>query len=471
MIVKPYARPPQPPAVCFLDADGFIIDETGETLAPDEVPPNTRCYASWEQVWTLVRDGVGEALCWNDEEIRFRHVPRPEEREKWISRPSDVYVLKLPFDSREVERNLIAVQGWRDWLGAYGASPTGTTGAAAMSLLRATLDRKLVCGQGVRPPLLQTLGGRQLVGPHGRGRYEGRLSLYDAPSAYATELGTVLYGGEWWPAHALPRPLAAYAAEGAPTYVRARVRIPDSLSYGPLPKRPSRKMRSYQDAYFFGAEYPVGRRLQGLWTWQELQTAEEFGVAIEKILDGWVHRSGWQPFLPGWEAVQRGRSMRGFRGALAKLTGNALWGRFAMDPRAIGKRGIRRKQGRRLVQRPLAIGSYQWPAHDLADTVSGRVRAKLYALAETAGDQLVSAHTDGAWVQMPFDPGPDWRQKELATRLDLLSPQVLRYYPRPDRFSDGTPVTVFAGIPSELADDAFEEVWQREFPDAERGAA
>lgn len=467
MIVRPYKRNPEPPPVAFLDQEGRIVDEAGETLAPEEVPKGTRCYGSWEQVWELVREGVGEALCWNDEEIRFRHRARPEETERWVSRPSDVYVLKLPFAREEVERNVRAVGRWRDWLGRHGAAPTGTTGSAAMSLLRATLEDKLVCGQGMRPPLLQTLGGRQELGPAGRGSFPGPLCLHDLPSAYAAELGGLLYGGEWWPAAALPRPAAEYAARGLPVFVRARVRIP-ALAYGPLPKRPNRRMRSYLDAYAFGASYPVDGRLQGLWTFQELAAAEAAGARVEKVIEAWVHRSGWRPFAPWWEAIQEGRRMRGYAGALAKLTGNALWGRFAMDPRALGKRGIRRKTGKKIVQRSLAKGSWQYPAHDLAETISGRTRARLFSLMAAAGEDLISAHTDGAWTRAGFDSGPGWRPKEGASRLDLLSPQVLRYWPAPPRFAESGPVVVFAGIPAERAPEAFAEAWERE---VERGRA
>lgn len=463
MIVEPYKRTPEPPAVAFLDREARIVDERGRVWAPDEVEPGMRVYASWEQVWRLVREGVGEALCWNDEEIRFRHRPRPEETDRWVSRPSDVFVLKLPFDEAETERNVRAVGQWRSWLARYGASPTGTTGSASMSLLRATLEAKLVCGQGQRPPLLQTLGGRQEIGPQGRGRYAGKLTLWDLPAAYASELGGLQYGGEWWQ-HPWPtcRPLDFYVLRRLPVFVRARVRIPEALAYGPLPRRPNRRMRSYQDALAFGMHYPTGRRLQGLWTWEELQAAEAAGCRVEKLIEAWVHRAAWQPFAPWWEAVQEGRRMRGFAGALVKLTGNALWGRFAMDPRAIGKRGIRRKTGRRLVQRPLAKGSWQWPAHDLAETVSGRTRARLFALMDEAGDRLVSAHTDGAWTKDCYEPDEAWRLKEGASRLDLLSPQVLRYWPSPPRFGEAGPVVVFAGMPAEAAPAAFAEAWEKE---------
>lgn len=461
--MNPYRLRPVAPTVCYLEPDGRIVSERGELIDPDRWPPGYRCWTSYDTARRLVIDGRGEALCWNREEIRWRH--RAFERDEWRRRPSDVFVLKLPFPA-ETERALAGLVAWRDWLAGYGAAPTGTSGSAAWSLLRARLERPLWTAVGDTPPLLQTLGGRQQLGPAGQGRFTGRLEHYDLPAAYASELGRLRYGGRWHRAETLPvrHEPEEWAADGHPVFARAVVRIPADVPFGPLPRRPRRRLQGLEQL-LFGAYYPVGCRLQGVWAWQEIEAARYYGTVVMQVKDLWVHLSGdRQPFVPWWQSIEEGRALGGFAGLLAKITGNALWGRFCMDFRVQGERAIR-SAGRRgtLETRPLRAGGGPPPSHDLAETVSARVRARLYRLMMTAGDELLSAHTDGAWTNaLAVDAttvDPDWRLKEEARQLDLLNPQGLRYWPRPARASE--PWVVLSGQPSFLAPDVFAEAWER----------
>ena len=477
MIVEPYKLRPVAPQVALLTPDGVPVSEHGELLDLDDWPPGCRLWASYETVYALVRAGNGEALCWDGEEIRWRH---RRFEDGWKRRASDANVIKLPLDHLRFEQSLAGFAAWRDWLAAFGASPTGTSGSAAWSLLRARLERRLVTGAGERPPLLQTLGGRQQLGPAGQGRFEGRLELHDLPSAYAATLAGLRYGGTWLEAADTPgRRLETFAGGDYPVFVRARVRVPE-LDYGPLPRRPRRRVaRGFLAAALAGSTYPVGRTLQGLWTWEELAAAEAAGCRVERVLGGWVHRSGWFPFAPWWEAVEQGRRMPGLAGQLAKLTGNALWGRFAMDPRSSGGRTIRSHNGRRLRARLLPERPFPFPAHDLAETVSGRVRARLFLAMLAAGEGLVSAHTDGLWIESTSRPGQtasrephkledrvqlpgplseEWRVKSRARRLDVLDPQVLRVWPRDPA---AEPRVVYAGRPVTVAAEDFERAWAR----------
>lgn len=408
-------------------------------------------------------DGRGEALCWNREEIRWRH--RSFERDEWRRRPSDVFVLKLPFPA-ETERALAGLVAWRDWLAGYGAAPTGTSGSAAWSLLRARLERPLWTAVGDVPPLLQTLGGRQQLGPAGQGRFDGQLEHYDLPAAYASELGGLRYGGRWRLAADLPvrHEPERWAADGHPVFARAVVKIPRDLAFGPLPRRPRRRLQGLEQL-LFGAYYPVNCRLQGVWAWQELEAALAVDCRLLQVKNLWVHLSGdRQPFIPWWQSIEQGRSMGGFPGLLAKITGNALWGRFCMDLRVQGERAIR-SAGRKgtLETRRLRAGGGPPPSHDLAETVSARVRARLYRLMMAAGPALVSAHTDGAWTQdLPGTARVDedgWRLKGRARRLDLLNPQGLRYWPSPAHRAE--PFVVLSGQPSFLAPGVFAEAWER----------
>lgn len=473
-MIAPYKRTPEPPTVALLTPQGEAINEHGEQLDLDAFPADTRIWCDYDTVRSLLQEGKGEALCWNREEISWRHRRLDPVHTGWKRRPSDVHVIRLPFYERH-ELTLRALAAWRDWLASYGASPTSTTGSAAWSLLRARLEQPLWTGMGDPPHLKQTMGGRQELGAAGRGSFVGKLAQLDLPAAYASELGNLSYGGHWFRASELAKQGARHdaewwAREGRPVFVRAFVRVPDDLRFGPLPRR--NRSRIYgADAAQLGQEYPLGTRLQGVWTWQELEAAASEGVHIVRIAETWVHLAGGQkPFLPWWAAIQRGREMPGLAGLLAKMTGNALWGRFAMDARHNGLRTIRSaaKDGRMLA-RTLPFRGGRPPAHDLAETVSGRVRSRLYSAMMLAGEDLLSAHTDGIWIRSRDGLAaglPEWRRKQSATRLDLLSPQNLRYWP-----THGQPQTVMSGVPALEAKDAFDRAWAENYPATEVIAA
>jgi hypothetical protein len=488
VIVDPYKRPPAPPVVCILNREGAIVSEHGQIVDPDDWPADHRAWVDYDTVRELVNDGKGEALCWNGEEIRWRH-RRLEDG--WRTRRSDVAVLRLPFPEDE-RSTLRALGGWRDWLARYGASPTGTSGSAAWSLLRATLGETLFCSMGATPPLLQTLGGRVQLGPAGPGRFEGELRQVDLEAAYARSLAGLRYGGRWFtsddlPSHSLDPEW--WAREGRPVFVRAVVAVPRGLEYGPLIRKPRKRMS--QLALFFdqvhGDRYPVGCTLAGIWTWQELAAATERGARIMALRELWVHLAARRPFERWWDAVSEGRALGGLTGLLAKTTGNALWGRFCMDPRVQGRRSVRGRNGK-LRSRELPLRGGIPPAHDLAETVSGRVRAELYRMMANVGSSLLSAHTDGAWLtasseavteggrersatgpagrrkpqnaEPPSAPlDPVWRVKQHARAIELLDPQTLRYWPRPPVESE--PWVVYAGVPAGLAAESFERAWEK----------
>ena len=461
MILEPYRRPPAPPRVAVLTEAGVIVDEDGQRLFEDEVEPGTRVFAQWDVVRQLMAAHMGEALCWNNEEVRWRMTAYPEEDE-WRRRPSDAYVLRLPLSETLTPAVLLrALVEWRDWLGSYQAAPTGTTGSSAMSLLRARLGRTVVTGQGERPPLVQTRGGRLQLGPKGRGRYEGRLVLLDMPAAYATLIGEAVYGGIWQRLEPGSR-LDYWLEQPEPLFLSAVVRVPRGEVFGPLHRCFQRRL-SYMEAEVYRSSrypdgssflYPTGRSLAGVWTREEILVALEVGCQV-RIRCGWVQRAPDRPFAEWWRSVQDGRAASsGVTELLVKMTGNALWGRFALDPRVAGRRTIRTAG----VSRELRMNTAAWPAHDLAEYVSGTTRARLYRLIRWAGDRLVSANTDGAWVRDVDESSvPEgWRVKARAHRLDLLEPACLRYWPPGSRW----PRHVVSGVPFGEQAQVFEQRWK-----------
>ncbi len=457
MIITPYKRRPIPPTVALLTDQGVIVDEHGNTHKPDLLPAGTRAWCSYDTVRALLKECRGEALCWNSEEIRWRN---RRFEDGWKNRPTDVAVLKVPFPE-DPERALQALRRWRDWLASYGASPTGTTGSAALSLLRATLSETLFCTMGDAPPILQTMGGRVELGPAGAGRFTERVEQWDMPAAYATTIGELRYGGRWWRSSDLPvdHEPEWWARDGRPVFTEAKVKIGDQLA--PLIRRPRR--RTTQMTLFLESlvreRFPSQTTLSGLWTWPELEAAELGGARILEVGESYVHLGGRHVFGPWWLAIQEGRRMRGLAGLLAKMTGNALWGRFCMDVTVQGSRTIRRKEAgkRGLQQRPVARNRKgPKPAHDLAETVSGQVRARLYLAMLELGPDLLSAHTDGLWCRRRgVPPAGDWRRKMEASQLDLIDPQTLRYHYR------GGVETVMAGRAASEAAEAFDRQWRK----------
>lgn len=460
MIVHPYKKFPARKRIALVTPEGEYVDENGERLDPLRVKKEYRCFIAWESARKLTTDGHGEALMWNGEHIRWRPGQHPTE-DRWIPRPSDAYVLRVPMYER-AEPNLSELARWRDWLWRYRAQP-GTMGGTSMSLLRACIRRPLWTSvKWDKLWIRQSAGGIIRMGPHGPGEYHGVLNHWDLSAAYASEIGTLRYGGRWWDEpNTTDKWLAHLVARGIPVMVRARVRIPDLL-YGPLPVRPRRLVdfnplkRNVVSRSGHGF-YPVAKTIQGLWTYEEICAARNVGCRVH-VIEAFTHSSAPQsPFAEWWGAIQEGRDMEGLAGMLAKVTGNALWGMFALDPTVRGRRSIHSKPGknRRMVMRPLPVGGYPIAAIDLAEIVAGRVRARLYEAMTECGDDLVCAHTDGLWSSGGVRPTGEWRAKETARQIQVLSPQHMRWW-APGK---ARPVTMYAGVPYEQADTKFDEDW------------
>lgn len=459
MIVRPYKRKHTFKRIAYVDADGLYWDENGDTINPLEIEGDTRCFCSWETARKLTIEGVGESLLWNGEHIRWRPVQRAGELE-WYPRPYDAYVLRIPLHE-EAETNVSELGRWRDWLYDYRAIP-GTMGGTSMSLLKTQLSRPLYCStHWDRSRLRQSAGGRIANGPGGVGEYRGQLLHWDLPAAYANEIGHLRYGGHWWDERNLTHHwLTHLVSRGVPVLVRARIYVPKRLPYGPVPTRPRGLIHPFKALMlmFSGQRYPVGKSVQGIWTYEEVNAALMAGCSVT-IIQAWKHSSPKQsPFRHWWQAIQTGRDMGGIAGMLAKTTGNALWGVFALDPEIRGHRTIHyRPKGKRKMQvrKPRPRGS-QMPAIDLAEIVAGRVRAKLYLAMLHCGADLVCAHTDGLWAN-GTKLSDEWQIKGVARRMELLSPQAYRYHP----LGGGEPVVIYAGVPLEQSATAFDKAWSK----------
>lgn len=458
MIVVPYKTKHGYKRLVFVDPEGQYVSEDGRILKPHMLAEDrsVRCFCAWETARKLTTEGRGESLLWNGEHIRWRPFKFPHETE-WRRRPFDAYVLRVPMYSRS-EDNLRSLCRWRDWLYEYRALPA-TMGGSSMSLLRARVARVLVCSkQWDTKRIVQSAGGRITLGPNGRGSFSGQIVHWDLPAAYATQIGTLRYGGMWRsdPNHSIIH-LDTLVETGAPVFVRAQAYIPKSLTFGPLCRRYRKPLHPFraQMMLYTGERYPTGCTMQGWWTWEELQSARAVGCSV-KILDVWHHASPPKsPFVRWWEAVQEGRELQGLSGLLAKTTGNALWGNFAFDPAVRGKKSIHSRTASGFTSRHPRILPRIVNAIELAEVVAGRTRAKLYDAMVEMGDDLICAHTDGFWARADNgrEPSGEWRVKETAHRIDVLSPQNLRYH------TGGRKHVIYSGVPMEQAEAAFDVAW------------
>lgn len=448
-MIVPYKEPRPVPRMAWLLDHQQVLHENGRTegLAAAVAREGVQVWAGYDHINELLYAGRGEALCWDNKPIRWS----PDVGVGTYA----VRVLRVPYpqDERAAVRGLA---GWRSWLAGYGAAPAGSLGGTGISLVKATLEAPLWTALGDVPPVRFALGGRQEVGPAATWGaatvYDGHLHHLDIRAAYAQTLGELRYGGHW---HHFATGRGGYPLPTEPggplLFVRARVQVPD-MAYGPLPERP-RAEREALLTIMQPVVYPTARTFQGTWTWEELLQAEASGCKILRVLDVWKNNTTSQPFLPWWAAVEQGRAMAGFAGQLAKATGNATWGMFAV--RAGGRRQVLRvaEGGRRDVSKPLGGGGNpSLRAPDLAEQITGRVRAELHRGMVLAGGRLACAHTDGIWAFATVTV-PGWRRKRQAAGLRLLNPQALAYS------WDGAEEYVVAGVPEWRAAQWFEERW------------
>ncbi len=440
----------------LLNADTVLHESMQEldlNFAADD--PKIQVWASIDAVTRLLTRGVGESLTWDSKPIRWSPVIGGD------AFPVRVLRLVTPSDPETAIHGLTA---WRDWLGEYGAAPAGSLGGSGMSLLKATLTAPLWTTAGDAPPIRFTIGGRQEVGPVGSpSEITGPLRHWDMQAAYARTLGRLRYGG-WW-RRLDDRRLIERLSQSPQRmiFVRARIRVPEQSwapHLGPLPERP-RTQPNPMYALLSPVPYPTGRDIQGVWTTNELRQAQAWGCRILRVLEAWFHfaKPDAFPFEPWLAAVESGRRMGGFAAVLAKSTGNATWGQFAINRHS--KRAavsvVLENGRRRRILRELPFkggGNPSQKAPDLAEYVTGKVRSELYRGMMQAGEDLITAHTDGLWLSGPtYVQG--WRSKDAAQSMRLITPQTFSYR-RPSENEDRY---VVAGIPVQSAAGFFEDEW------------
>lgn len=471
MSITGYRRPPKARAVAWVADPWTAVLEDGSTGPLDLADVVLYADADAAEDWFDHR--IGRLRRWEERRIA------------WVS-PEGVTV-RLLHDTPEGDDEAAAgLFAWADWLRSEGVGVPSSMGSTGLKLLKATMhrDHRLTAWTRDVPafvPLGGRIGGTMEVGP-----WTGEATLVDLPGAYATTLGDLIWEGEWrrYDAHArgsmssLTSPTSTPSASrssteatSVPTLVEARVTVPSYLRHGPLPVRPVEAPDVF-DRIFAEPDqttYPTGVTLRGIWTAEEVSMAVRDFDCDVTITAVWsmARNADARPFAPWLAAVQRGRTMPGFAGTLAKRTGNATVG--ALCQREGGGLYEMAWDGRKPVATRLRTGGA--PRHHLLfETVTGRVRARLGHLLHYLGPDALLWHTDGAWAtdEALRMPGPraaaeGWRRDAHATAIDHLSPFCYAY-------TDGgvTTTYVMPGVPEHKAAREFDESWSNLMKDPAR---
>lgn len=404
-MIKPYRKPPKVPPVAMVREDGRIVREDGSTRGLFGMDPGdpTLVYADKLVAEHHALAGRGSIIRWNDTWTRWE-----------VGGRSAILLSGFPGDGADMLAGLVA---WRDWVRDAGAT-IGTIGSTAVSLLRASLDRPLYLAGGEPPLLPEVVGGRQEQGlPPG---YYGPFVAWDIQAAYTRVLGNLLYqGGPWAPCGSLPA-----SDEPWPTFAHARVRVDPGGSWGPLPRRLRKPEPTGITRKMLRREYPIGQRFQGIWSGVELAAAERAGAHV-RVDQAWIMAGRERyPFRPWLRLIDQGRRLPGYAATLAKMCGNALWGRFIF----YGDRNRLSYQGKTMTVTPEPIpGRNPNAAPDLAELVTSAVRARLLDdLLVPYGEHVWSVHTDGGLVDAACTPAlpADWRAKDRGRLLIYMGPQA-----------------------------------------------
>src|SRR6266542_601566 len=340
---------------------------------------------------------------------------------------------------QEVAVDLESLILWRDWIEGCGGRVKSKTGTA-FSLLRASLDAPIHLNRGNVPDIPTIIGGRV----HSCIGFDvlPEIEIWDISAAYARTLAAMRVDGKW-------KEAKLDLDSNAEQFAWVAVRVPE-MEHGPLPERErnAKHFGLWWDI-FAEREFPTGTVVSGVWSADELRAAVNIGCKIIRRNAAYkLYASSREPFARWWENVQLGRSLPAKAAALAKITGNVLWGCFAP---ATGKRKSVRYANRpgwkreKIVKLLDDLPASRWRRDlALAELVTSKVRAKVYNEAMTpANGQLVSVCVDGGLFRPGFTPtGQHWRLKDRGSACAFLKPYIYAH-----RRDDGQVVYKVAGVP------------------------
>ena len=403
----------KPYCVLYPSQRGLMVrDATGDRVAYGRQPIEQLlaaiegwvCYVpnSLESLVQTTGATSWKADLWRDKIIRMTHLPSG----------TRVSSLKGTVEDRHAYEDL---EGLLKFLRGFGVMPASIP-AMAWQLFRASLDRVYTVGFDPEVGRDAFYGGRQEI--TNAGLYKD-MQLVDIEQAYPTAQARP--GGYALSLRQVSN--STYLDSSAAGIARARVYVPESLPFAPLPIRVAEETITFQ----YGL-------IEGTWPWCELAAAKSLGCEVE-VIECWAPQRTAELFGPWWPLAQELRKLPGGSGKIGKAISNSTWGQFGMRAQGRGTRQWADDKGTMAVNVPMNDHDMpqSWTAHIAAETTA-RVRTQM--LLEGLYGGMVPAHidTDGVIVPtgspLPGDgaTGPGtWRVKEDITKLDLRGPQLYRY--------------------------------------------
>jgi len=450
--------------IAILLDEKTILLEDGTEWPYEKTPVGTKIYASKKlikEIWFQKK--LGEVLKYDGDIIKWRiKCPdRFKSRISWPNNEQEVTVVNSRSFPPDIEKQLDAYIEWRDWVESYGGNIVGTMSSTSWSLFKTTLstgtwETPYIGVPGIDHPI----GGRVLPCKSTWTSFKGDFIQWDLYSAYSRKLAGLAFGGTGskWKQISIRANFDQLVENGFCVYIKARLYLRKSI-LGPVPiRRPRYSPRPTRDI-----QYPTKGVIEGIWTYEEIRAAERAGAKVIYI-QSYIHiPTGRRYFHRDWfKIIQEGReNLTGYSKGLAKQTGNALWGRYAMRIRP-AKTVWRNEDGEReWIKHPTRMFKRN-QCMELADQLCGKIRSSLYEFASSADDLLLQGNTDGAWISNNREwrpPSDDWRIKRTATRIDIIDDVTYRYWTEGKK----SPTYIVPGINIEFTENYFDRTWEAHF--------
>jgi len=459
--IKPNKSNPHRDVAILLDKDTILLED-GTEMPYDCTFDDTKIFASQSVVRNIWNEGVGEIQSFDRRITKWRKKcpDHYKKRTWWPGTSLEVTVSdskSFPINPKEAVE---AYAYWRDWVEENGGNIKGSMSNTSLTLFKASLH-----GHTYETPydtiekIGSPLGGRLLPCKSLFTSFVGDFVQWDKYSAYTTELSRMSFGGigSRWKEKDISQTCDTLVEKGYLIYVEAEVKIPD-IELGPLPIRRDRKVATPMWDYL---SFPRDTTLKGIWTYEEIRQADLVGCKIK------IHRiiyhvaTGKKYWHEDWyHVIISGReSLQGFAKSLAKQTGNSLWGRYAMRSRP-SRTKWRDDNGNRQSEISNLGISKSRQCMELADQLCGKIRAALFELAISAGNNLIQGNTDGAWVKYESGwnpPDNDWRNKQRSSRIDIVDDRTYRYWEP----GEENPVYITPGVDMDHQEKTFNRWWDR----------
>jgi hypothetical protein len=374
----------------------------------------------------MVTEGKAEAFKWKHHGIVSYDVHVDGRTIKVISL-RDVLV------NRSRNEQYAALIEYVEWVRSVGAN-IGSIVGMNYSMWRTTLHKPVDSIGG--PRLERLMIGARIEHQKNRGTFYD-VNLWDLASAYSSTIGSLQVPRKWeWRTGPFD-----WDSDG---FVQAEVNVPDCFGWGPLGIKSGMSARARELCRVPPPtiRFPTNNVVRGLWTADEIRTAESVGCDI--VVTGWWEPIGARPvFADWWQLMLEGREKLSPNAQrILKWGANTLWGRFAANGQTERIFYSEGRQKHERMQREVMPKSAP-----IAGMIAGKIRARLYVEGiEPFAPFVLSCHTDGVFLPKGLEVSPNggapgtWRIKKECDSLTLIDAQTYNYT------SGGDTYYVMAGV-------------------------